>query len=127
MSETLQGVLIGGFIGLLMPLITLRSTNSKWEKEKQLERLKQKKEHYKAAFDKAADKLAEFIETRMMSTDVLDFDISFPKEVSKAFKIMIEDDDKSPEKTRGNYWLLIASMKKYLKSLDDEIDKIIKK
>lgn len=124
MSETLLGVLIGGVIASAMPIIVFLDSRSKWQKEKQITRLQQKKELYESEFAKASKQLRRLLEEKKVGTDIFLFDISLPEEIKKQYKkLMDEKNNKSSIKV--NYWQLDLLMKKYIKSIDDAIDKLI--
>ena len=125
MNEALLGVIIGGVIASILPIIIFFDSRSKWEKEKKMARLEQKKELYKNQFEKASQELLRLLEEKRTGADIFFFDISLPEEVRKEYQKLLDERKSNPESIKSNYFRLDISMKKYIKTIDDEIDKLI--
>jgi gas vesicle protein len=134
MSEALIGVVIGGIIASVTPIITIISNHKKWKKEQKIEYLKQKRDRLEKTFKKSYQKILEGYEKDSFSMDAIsDFMITLPKKVSEKFDefMNFECDKLDPEKKKleEKFKLLDISvlMKKELVKIDESIEKEINK
>ncbi len=126
MSDTLLGVIIGGLIASIGPLITLKMNHTKWKCEKKLEYLKEKRNKLEKACSGTLTKIAEGILKNNYSSDMMsDIDFLFPEKVSKAFENLMKEDDKTELKMQKHYYLIARAMKQSIAELDEDICKII--
>jgi len=122
MSETIIGVIIGGLIASIMPVITLISEHRRWKRETKLEYLKTERARLESTYEKTLTEFAEGMKKNFYSSNMTsDIEILFPKEISDKFWGFIADKDKSEEKCRNAYFELALAMKKSLKELDSQI------
>ena len=127
MSETLIGVIFGGIIASIIPVVTLIYEHKKWKKGKRIENLRIKKEELEKKYEECKEKLYEGLQKEIYDTDmVFNFRSIFPKNVSEAFIKMMEDKDRSTESKKDHSILIIAEMKKSLAEIDKEIEKELK-
>jgi hypothetical protein len=122
MSEALIGVLIGGLIGWVAPLLTLRYGERRWRFETKLGHLKAERlrfeEHYETALKLFADGAAT---GSYSSSMIADFLVLFPAELTEIFEKHMHNEDKSEQRIRGTYLELAAAMKRDLRARDSEI------
>lgn len=126
MTDTLMGVIIGGSIALIMPVISLIYSHHVWKREKKVERLEYKKKEYEKLFNKGLKEIGKFLRTKTANIEILDFESRMPEEILQEYRRLIDDKNKfDVKKSKNNYWLLSLSMRRYVQSIDDEIDKAV--
>ena len=124
MSETLWGVLIGGFLASIMPFLTLVRDERRWRKEQKLSSLRDERLRLENMFQVASEKLAEGMAKDEYPTDILmDSLYLFPHNVFDAINSMMIDSDRSFERRRSHYPNIVAAMKLALAEIDDKIAK----
>jgi len=127
MSDTLLGVVIGGFIASLTPIVTLSIEYKKWKKDKKINFLELKRDQLEKAYTKASKDITSGMIERKFTIDTLsDFDFIFPKNVSDALNNFIKDQNKSQENMRSHNYIINKEMKKSLADISKEIENNIK-
>ena len=127
MSDALVGVIIGGLIASITPVVNLIYKDKKWRKEKRIENLRIKKEELERKYGECREKLYEGLQEGSYDADmVFNFEIIFPQNVSEAFSNMMYDEDKSFEAKKKHSFLIITEMKKSLVKIDKEIEEELK-
>ena len=122
MSEALLGVLIGGLIAWVAPLLTLHYGEKRWRFETKLEHLKSERARFEADYEQAQDLFAKGAAENSYSTSMIaDFLVIFPAEMTELFEEHMHDEDKSEKRIRGTYLELAAAMERDLRSRDREI------
>jgi hypothetical protein len=124
MSETLQGVIIGGLIASITPLIVLWYEYKKWKKEKKIEFLRSRYVKLQNIYNKSIEHLHEGLKNKSFSIDLrTDIDLVMPTVVSeKCLELIKEKDD---DKLQGKMYFVKLAMKKNLEDIDLEIKKEI--
>ncbi len=132
MSDTLLGVLIGGAIASVVPIISLFLNISKWKREKRIDFLYNKRKQYSDLFSSLMDEMIRNeVKQFNYSMDLLTSFIHLvPKEVSDSFSYFFEKYHtvKEEDKRRffkDNYMKIWNSMKKELAEIDKKIEKEI--
>ena len=126
MSETLLGVIIGGLIASVTPIIMLILDYRRWQRQAMLEQLRLERERLEKIFRANLKKLSQaFAENSFPSDMIMDFILTMPKEVSIKFKEFLADPDKTDAKYKKAYIGLVSSMKKALSDIDSRIEDII--
>lgn len=124
MSEILWGVIIGGVIASIVPVVSLFYSHRKWKVEKKIENLRIKRDRLEKLFEEAREKISDGLEKNFYSMDMItNFELIFPREVFNYFKNMMEDKDENKRKTE-HFYLIMKSMKKCLADIDNEIEKV---
>jgi hypothetical protein len=122
MSEALIGVLIGGLIGWISPLLTLRYGEKRWRFETKLAHLKAERLRFEAHYEEALKLFGKGVaENSYSSIMIADFLVVFPAELTEMFEEHMSNKDKSDERIRSTYLQLAAAMKKDLRARDKEI------
>lgn len=127
MSETLQGVLMGGIITSIIPLFGLFFENKKWKREKKLDYLKAKREKMEQQFKEAMEELYEIMrqdDKQYPFTLISDFEHIFPKPLNELFIKMVTEKDKTEQKTKECLMEINSEMKKHLTELDLRVEKL---
>lgn len=122
MNETLVGVVVGGLIAWVAPLVTLHYGERRWKLEMLVAHLKAERDRMETMYERI---LSQFLEGMVsnsypsnMTSDMLVF---CPKEVQDVFSTFMNDKDKTELKCKGAYLDLAAVMKRDLRSRDAEI------
>jgi hypothetical protein len=126
MSDTLIGVIFGGFIASIVPVITLVVNHKRWKVEKNLEYLKSERKRLENLFSETLEKIDKAMRTNSypseMTSDIL---ILMPKEVSDIFNDWMADPDQTHLKGKHTYMNIAVEMKKSLASIDTQIKEVI--
>ena len=127
MSDTLIGVIVGGLIAWVAPLMTLRYSERRWKFEASLSSLKADRQRIEQLYEKnlqlfGEGAIADSYSSNMM-TDVL---VLMPKEIGDIFLAYMDDKDKTDIKKKHTYFELASAMKRDLKSRDNELEKFLK-
>lgn len=126
MSDALFGVLIGGLIGWVAPLLTLRYGERRWRFETKLAHLKAERDRFEGLYEEALKLFGEGVAKNSYSTSMIaDFMVLFPKELGEIFEKHMRNKEKTEESLRRAVLELAAAMKRDLRSRDDEIRKLL--
>lgn len=126
MSDALLGVLIGGVIGWIAPLLTLRYGERRWRFETKLAHLKAERERFEGLYEEALKLFGEGAAQNGYSIPMIaDFMILFPKELGEIFEKHMRNREKTEESIRSTVLELAAAMKRDLRSRDEEIRKLL--
>ncbi|MFA5870459.1 MAG: hypothetical protein WC842_01025 [Candidatus Paceibacterota bacterium] len=124
MTETiigLTGVIIGGLIGIIVQIISSRSDLKKWQKERIIESLRNKRESLDRKTKEYKEKLIDGMENGTYEAEMcFDFLYLFPQNVCSAFDLLINEKD--PKKRRDFYHNVISEMKQALLDIDKKIE-----
>lgn len=126
MSDAIFGVLIGGLIGWIAPLLTLRYGERRWRFETKLVHLKAERERFEKLYEEALKLFGEGAAKNSYSTLMIaDFLVLFPKEIGDLFEKHMHNKEKTEETIRGTVLELAAAMKTDLRNRDDEIRRML--
>lgn len=126
MSDALFGVVIGGLIGWIAPLLTLRYGERRWRFETKLAHLKAERDRFEQLYEEALRLFGDGAAKNSYSTPMIaDFLVLFPKELGDIFEKHMRNKNKTEEGIRGTVLELAAAMKRDLRSRDDEIRKLL--
>ena len=123
MNDTLLGVLLGGLIGWIAPLLTLKYGERRWRFEAKLNHLKSERDRYESIYEKTVESIEKGAGERMLSIKMLaDIIVLMPEEVRNAFDAYVESDGEIGSRDKGKYLELIAAMKTDLKARNNAIN-----
>lgn len=123
MSETLIGVIIGGLIASITPIINIIHDHIKWKKGQRIEYLKLKRDRLEKTFKETYGKIVEGINDDNYSTDALsNFEFLFPSKVSEEYEKFIKLEKKDPLKIKFSLYDIMRSMKKELADIEKKIE-----
>lgn len=126
MSDALLGVLVGGVIGWIAPLLTLRYGERRWRFETKLAHLRAERARFEKLYEEALKLFGEGVVKNDYSIPMIaDFMVLFPKELSEIFVKHMSNRDKSEESVHGTVLDLAAAMRRDLQSRDEEIRKLL--
>ena len=126
MSDALLGVIIGGLIASVTPIIMIISEYKRWQRQATLEQLRFERNRLEKIFRMNLKRFARAIAENSFPSDmIMDFILTMPQEVSTKFKEFLADPNKTDIKYKKAYIALASSMKKALSDIDSRIEGII--
>jgi hypothetical protein len=118
MSDILLGVIIGGLIASITPIVMIIL--------EKLEQLRFERKRLEKIFRGNLKRFSKAIAENSYPSDmIMDFILTMPKEVSTKFKQFLADPNKTDEKCKKAYVNVVSSMKKTLSDIDNKIESII--
>ena len=118
MNDTLLGVIVGGLIGWIAPLLTLRYGERRWKFEANLTHLKSERDKFATLYEKTIENIESNAGSSALPIKTLaDIIVLMPNEISKAFDSYFEPGI-TDEDRRTRYLELVAAMKRDLRSRD---------
>ena len=121
MNDTLLGVIVGGLIGWIAPLLTLRYGERRWKFEANLTHLKSERDKFATLYEKTIENIESNAGSSALPIKTLaDIIVLMPNEISKAFDSYFEPGI-TDEDRRTRYLELVAAMKRDLRSRDNAI------
>ncbi len=126
MLDTLLGVIIGGLIASMTPIVMLILDHKRWQRQSALEQLRFDRERLEKIFRQSLKRFSKAIAENSYPSDmIMDFILTMPNEVSIKFKEFLADPNKTDAKCKKAYINAVSSMKKTLSDIDSEIENII--
>ena len=128
MPDILLGVIIGGLIASITPIVMIILDHKRWQRQSRLEQLRFERKRLEKIFRENLKRFSKAIaENNYPSDMIMDFILTMPKEVSSKFKEFLADPDKTDAKLKKTYINVVLAMKKTLSDIDSEIENIISK
>ena len=126
MSEILIGVIIGGLIASITPVLTLIVDHRHWIRESKLEHLRSERKRLENKYSKNLKMFSKAIGENSYSSDmIMEFILTMPKDISTTFKEFMSDPNKTEAKSKKAYINTVLLMKKSLTDIDKKIEDII--
>ena len=126
MSDILIGVIIGGIIASITPLVMLILDHRRWQRESELEHLRSERKKLERIFRENLKRFSKAIVKNSYASDmIMDFLLTMPKEISIKFKEFLADPNKTDSRCKKAYMSIGLSMKKTLSEIDSKIENII--
>jgi hypothetical protein len=126
MSDILLGVIIGGLIASVTPIVMIILDHRRWQRQSSLEQLRFERKRLEKIFRENLKRFSKAITENSYPSDmIMDFILTMPKEVSSKFKEFLADPNKTDEKCKKAYIIVVSSMKKILSDIDSKIENII--
>lgn len=126
MSEALIGVVIGGLIASIAPVVSLLTASRRWKLEKKLEHLRAERARFEKLSSEMLPQLAEAMAKNSypspMMSDIL---VLMPKPVGDRFEIWMAEKDKDELKGKFAFMGICVEMKKALSDIDRKIGELI--
>ena len=116
MSDTLLGVIIGGLIASITPIVMIILDHRRWQRQSKIEQLRFDQRRLERIFRGNLKRFSKAITENSYPSDmIMDFILTMPQEVSTKFKEFLADPNKTDEKCKKAYINVVSSMKKNLK------------
>jgi len=126
MSDILLGVIIGGLIASITPIIMIILDHRRWQRQSKLEQLRFEQRRLERIFRGNLKRFSKAITENSYPSDmIMDFILTMPQEVSTKFKEFLADPNKTDEKCKKAYINVVSSMKKTLYDIDSKIENLI--
>ncbi len=126
MSDALLGVIVGGFIASIVPVVTLLIDHSRWKRVAKLEYLKGERVRLEKLYTDTLEKLSEAMAKNSYPSQMTsDIYVLMPKNVSERFDEWMQDKDKTKLKTKHAYLEISVEMKRSLSEIDKQIKNLV--
>jgi len=126
MSDTLLGVIIGGLIASITPIVMIILDHRRWQRQSKIEQLRFNQRRLERIFRGNLKRFSKAITENSYPSDmIMDFILTMPQEVSTKFKEFLADPNKTDEKCKKAYINVVSSMKKILNDIDSKIENLI--
>mgnify|MGYP001819034078 FL=1 len=126
MADILIGVVLGGVIASITPIVMLILDHRRWQRESKLEHLRSERQKLEKIFRESLKRFSKAIAENNYASDmIMDFLLTMPKEISIKFKEFLADPNKTDSRTKKAYMGIVLSMKKTLSDMDNKIENII--
>jgi gas vesicle protein len=124
--EALIGVVVGGLIAWIAPLLTLRYSERKWRFEAKLNYLKAERDRFEKLYESALEKFVNgMAEGRYSINTIADFLVLMPKEIGDMFEEWMKKKEKDESEMRVAHLEMAAAMKRDLAKRDAEIKRLL--
>ena len=126
MPDILLGVIIGGLIASITPIVMIILDHRRWQRQATLEQLRLERNRLEKMFRENLKRLSKAISENSYPSDmIMDFILTMPKEVSTKFKEFLANPKKTDTTSKKALINVVSSMKKSLSDIDHEIENII--
>ena len=126
MFDTLLGVIIGGLIASVTPIVMIILDNRRWKQQSKLEQLRFDRKRLEKIFRENLKRFSKAINENSFPSDmIMDFILIMPKDVSSKFKAFLANPNKTEATCKKVYVDVVLSMKKTLSDIDNKIENII--
>ena len=126
MPDILLGVIIGGLIASITPIIMIILEYRRWQRQATLEQLRLERKTLERMFRENLKRFSKAISENSYPSDmIMDFILTMPKEVSSKFKEFLADPNKTDATCKKALINVVSSMKKSLYDIDSKIEIII--
>lgn len=126
MSEALIGVVIGGLIASIAPVVSLLTESRRWKLEKRLEHLRAERARLEKFSSETLPKLAEAMaRDSYPSSMISDILVLMPKPVGDRFENWMAEKEKDELKGKFAFMDICVEMKKALSDIDRKIGELI--
>jgi hypothetical protein len=122
MNEALIGVVVGGLVAWVAPLLTLRYTERRWKFEAKMTYLKSERDRFEKLYEINLERFADGVLDNSYSSELTaEIMVVMPDEIKDIFTIWIKDKEKDDIKRKSIYYKMVSAMKQDLVKRDSEI------
>ena len=126
MPDILLGVIIGGLIASITPIIMIILDHRRWKRQARLEQRRLERIRLEKVFRENLKRLSKAISENSYPSDmIMDFILTMPEGVSTKFKEFLANPNKTDATCKKAFINVVTSMKKSLSDIDQEIESII--
>ena len=126
MPDILLGVIIGGLIASITPIVIIILDHRRWQRQATLEHLRLERKRLEKVFRENLKRFSKAIsENSYPSEMIMDFILTMPEEVSTKFKEFLADPKKTDVTCKKVLINVVSIMKKSLFDIDHEIESLI--
>ncbi|MGD9661128.1 MAG: hypothetical protein AB7U63_07630 [Porticoccaceae bacterium] len=128
MNEALIGVVVGGLIAWVAPLLTLRYTERRWKFESKMAYLKSERERFEKLYEVNLERFGKGVTDNSYSSEMsAEILTVMPDEIKKLYTNWMADKEKDDSKRKSVYLDMAIAMKKDLAKRDAEIKELFEK
>lgn len=128
MPDILLGVIIGGLIASISPIIMIIFDHRRWQRQAALQQRRLERKRLEKVFRENLKRFSKAISENSYPSDmIMDFILNMPGGVSTKFKEFLANPNKTDATCKKAYINVVSSMKKSLADIDHEIERIISK
>ena len=126
MPDILLGVIIGGVVASITPIIMIILDHKRWQRRARLEQRRLERIRLEKLFRENLKRLSKAISENSYPSDmIMDFILTMPEGVSTKFKEFLANPNKTDATCKKAFINVVTSMKKSLSDIDHEIESII--
>ena len=126
MPDILLGVIIGGLIASITPIIMIILDHRRWQRQARLEQRRLERKRLEKVFRENLKRFSKAISENSYPSDmIMDFLLTMPRGVSTKFKEFLANPNKTDTTCKKAYINVVSAMKKSLSDIDHEIESII--
>jgi hypothetical protein len=126
MPEILLGVIIGGLIATVTPIVLIILDHRRWQRQASLEQLRFERKRLERMFRENVKKFSKAISENSYPSDmIMDFILIMPSEISLKFKEFLAKPNKTDAVCKKTIINVVSLMRKDLSDIDNEIERII--
>ena len=126
MPEILLGVIIGGLIASVTPIVLIILDHRRWQRQASLEQLRLERKRLEKMFSENLKRFSKAISDNSYPSDmIMDFILIMPSEISTKFKEFLANSQKTDAFCKKTYSNIVSLMRKNLSDIDHEIERII--
>ena len=123
MPDILLGVIIGGLIASIAPIVMIILDHRRWQRQATLEQLRLERKRLERMFRENLKRFSKAISENSYPSDmIMDFILTMPKEVSTKFKEFLANPNKPDATCKKALINVVSSMKKNLSDIDSKIE-----
>jgi hypothetical protein len=126
MPDILLGVIIGGLIASITPIVMIILDHRRWQRQATLEQRRLERKRLEIVFRENIKRFSKAISENSYPSDmIMDVILTMPRGVSTKFKEFLANPKKTETKKKKALVNVVSSMKKSLSDIDHEIESII--
>lgn len=126
MNNVLIGVVVGGLIGWVTPLLTLRYTERRWRFEARMSYLRAERERFEKLYERNLQRFSRGLRKDAYSSEMTaEIFALMPKEIADLFGKLMGEKEKDDVQKRIAYLELASAMKRDLARRDLEIRRLL--
>ncbi|MFO7603601.1 MAG: hypothetical protein R6X06_07280 [Gammaproteobacteria bacterium] len=127
MNDAIIGVIVGGLIAWVAPLITLRYTERRWRFEAKMNYLKTERDRFEKLYEVNLERFAKGLSEDSYSSEMFaEIFTLMPKDIVELYINWIREKEKDDDERRVVYLEMASAMKQDLAKRDSEIRALFK-
>ena len=128
MNDALIGVVVGGLVAWVAPLLTLRYTERRWKFEAKMAYLKSERDRFEKLYETNLERFGKGVADNSYSSEMsAEILTVMPQEIKDLYLKWIKEKEKDDSKRKAVYLDMAVAMKKDLAKRDDEIHQLFDK
>lgn len=126
MSDTLIGVIVGGFIASIAPITSLIINHLRWRREARIEYLRGERQRRESIYKDAFHKLSKGVADGNYPMDTIsDIMILMPQDVNDLFEKLMDEIAKKTGKEKFVLMEIALAIKKHFSEIENQIEDLV--